>query len=521
MSSYDFEWLSNNLFVSYPFATPAPKAELATPGMPSSSSSLSSSSSPSAVPPDLVDLGTVFTDAVLYTSDMIAERAKLTAMSMLFHWPVLPSHGRCKIEFESGFEIDFDFANPEVDFRAELYGRWLVVEWKMIDTSPLLLPNIGAQSVRDVVCRFLISREKVEGLDRLNLDLSDVDAWLESSVIHTGPQRVRRSFLKIGNYLFELNNALMLEPGFNVNLTFRQPGDPDYIPPAEDAVRQTKTILVDAIPGAGKGRYLRCIPDPAIRTISNVGADNRGNTELDLRDCYWLERPVTSGPTPTPPGSQVQESATIEPHTLKARNACEECCPCSEYVSTYQSLQTIWQEALDVSARLQQILADYVALRQLMIDLGAGDDPSIKVVTRSREGFVIDVSFMFINGSTALESDARIVFDILLSMTPSDFTVEYVGGSGIFSAPGGYSNQAIDPDEVSGGDGSQWELEFTDMNVPIAGAINWTGSFRIKASDDRDRIGTKFTAEVTLKVDDEDLGKAVSASRMKQPENLD
>jgi len=514
VGSYDFEWLSSNLFISYPFVTPAPQAELVAPESPSSSSS------PSAAPPELTNLGTVFADAVLYTSDMLAEQVKLTAMSMLFHWPTLPSHGRCKIEFESGFELDFDYSNPEVEFRAEIYGRWLVVEWKLIDAAPMSLPNLGAQSVRDAVCRFLISLEAVEELDSLNLDLSGVDAWLESGVIHTGPKRVRRAFLKIGNYLFELNDTILLEPGFNINLTHRQFGDPGYVPPDADAVRQLKTVLIDAIPGVGKGRYLRCLPDPAIRTVSGVGADARGNLELDTRDCYWLEKPVASGPSPAPPESQVQEVATVEPHKLRMRNACEECCACEEYVSTYRSLQAIWQAAQTLSARYQQILTDYLALRQTLIDLGAGDDPSIKVVTRSRAGFIVDVSFIFINGNTALEGNTQIVFDILLSLTPFDFDITYVNGSGIFSAAGGYSNQALDPDEVSSGDGSKWELEFTNMTMPSSGAINWTGSFRIRAGD-QDRSGAKFTAEVTLNVDGVEVGKSAAASLLKKPEKLD
>ena len=510
MSSYDFEWLSNNLFVAYPFATPAPKVPLIAAG-----SSSSSSSSSSAVPHAPVDLGEIFADGVVYTSDMFGERMKLVELGMTFNWPDVPTDGYCRLQFEGGFELILDHANPEVTFRAELYGRWMVVEWVLVDTNPLAIPNIGSKSVRDVVCRFLLAAEPLQALDHLDIDLSEEDAWLESSLIHTGPDRVRRVFLKIGQYLFQLNDTVRLEPGFNVDLTYRQPGDPDYTPPDDDAVRQTKTILVDAIPGAGKGRYLRCVPDPFIRTVNNVGPDERGNLEMDPRDCYWLDRPVTSGPSPAPPDSQVQEVATVKPLSLKLRNACEECCPCSEYVSTYENLRSVWTDAQLVAARYDQILADYLSLRQTLVDLGAGDDPSIKTVVRSRAGFVVDVSFLFINGSDPLEADTRIIFKILLAMTPDIFDLEYVEGSGIFSAPGGYSNQALDPD----GDDKEWTLEFTDMNIPIGGAINWTGSFRVKPGAE-DRANAKFTAEVTLYVDGEELGSAGAAARLKRPEQL-
>lgn len=468
------------------------------------------------MPPEPVDLGTVFADGVIYTSDMLAERVKLTAMSMTFNWPGLPTGGRCLLQFEGGFELDLDDANPEVTFRSEIYGRWLVVEWVTVDTTPLPLPNIGAQSVRDVVCRFLLSLDRLNELDWLNIDLSDTDAWLESGIVNTGPRRLRRSFLKIGQYLFQLNDKLLLEPGFNVDLTFRQPGDSDYTPPDPDAVRQTKTILVDAIPGAGKGKYLRCLPDTVIRTVNNTGPDERGNLELDPRDCYWLERPVASGPAPAPPGSQVQEVATVEPHAIKLRNACEECCPCSEYVATYESLQAVWQEALDVSARFTRVLNDYLALRQTMIELGAGDDPTITVTVQTAPGFIGQVSILFINGVEPLEADTRIVFVLDLSTVPSVFPLDYVLGSGSFGAPGGYINQALDPF----GSGGRWELEFTDMNIPIGGAINWTGSFRVGAGS-VDRHDASFVAEVTLRIDNVQRGQTAASAKLKRPELLD
>lgn len=511
----DFEWLSNNLFIAYPFAAPAPLLDVS--GGTSEVFRWGQSTWGEEVwgPSTELDFATVFADAAIYTSDMVAERLKLVDIDIFFNWPNEPTSGTVTLEFEGGQQVHLDPAESDVTFRAELYGRWVVIEWVLDETAVDLIEYPDGVSVRDFVCRFLVSRDKLEEYDRLTLDLSTGDAWLESSLIRTGPRRVRRMFWKVGNFLFSLGDPVRIEPGFNIDLHRKEAGDTGFRVDSDPAVRDPVELFLDAVPGAGKGKYLRCLPRDTITTVNGVGPDELGELTLDPIECYWLEKPLASGPVPII-GGQVDEVGTVEPHELKLHNACVECCSCENYVRVYQNLVDLWDRAKTATDRVYDARDAYLLLRAALVAKGAGEY-SIQVLPRSRSGFVVDVSVMFVNGSDTLipaSQDVKMTFD--LSPAPSEFTGEYVAGSGMYTTKD-ERNRPIDLD----GDWPLFEIDFTGMALPSGATILWQGSFRVTQHSSYNRGGTTLDVRGALEVDDTEIASGVGSVSMKPPEDLD
>ena len=490
--SNDFEWLSNNLFVDYPFATPAPKVNLGEVGSSSSSGG------------NDISVGSIFADAAIYTSDMLPERLKLRYLNLTCAWPSSPTTGQAVLEFEGGQLIVLDPSAANVTFRSEVYGRWVVVEWVLDETEKDLIYYPDGVSVRDVVCRFLLSKDFLENYDELVLDFATEDAWIESSLVKTGPRRVRRMFWKVGDFLFSLGDPVRIEPGFNIDFRRKETGDVGFqLEDTTPVVREPLQLFMDAVPGAGKGRYLRCLPRGFISTISGVGPDEIGDTKLDPVDCYWLEKPLSSGPFPIH-GGQVDEVGTVKPHELKLHNACVECCSCEDYLEVYGNLNRLWARAGIATSRVYRALDGYTLLRDALIAKGAGAQ-SARVLLRSRRGFSFDVSVMFVNGEAAIPANSDLKIELSIDISPSGPSVSYVLGTGMYSGLG-ENDRPLDPS----GSGLSYELDFGGLEMPQGTTLLWQGSFTATGAPDS---VVNMTAKVLL--DDTEIAAGFGAATLK------
>jgi hypothetical protein len=440
----DFEWLSNNLDISYPFKTPAPSFDLG--GTQTS-------------------LGQLIADAVIYTSLTPETNWKLYLIDLTFDWPNAPSSGEIRIRTAAGTTYTLTGADIDTTFNAYIYGRWLVTEW--VRTSA------DDNWTYDMVVRLLWAVNPLSGLATLTKSETDWtdDAWFEDAVIHQGPQRVRKAYYKTGEVYTSLGAELNLAGRFNTDIKVKDPTDNTGfrdIDTVGQEVRPATVLRVDMVPGAGEGKYLRCAP-VELRTINGLGPDTQGNFHLHLKDCYWLERPLDSAPIVG--GEQVDQSATVYPNRLQLHNACEECCACSDYVRVYENLSTLWTMAQSVSNRLYQSLAAYNALRASFLLRTKGGQPVVKLSLVGNRGYTLSLAVVVINGGTdVIAASDTIKVQITFTCTLEDAVITYIDKTGILLEPDN-EQQALDPDGVNN------ELDFSGIEMASGNKLIWTGSY--------------------------------------------
>lgn len=460
----DFDFYSNNLFIAHPFCTPSPIIVIGV---------------------DTVDLSTVFADAVIYTSDFTEERLRVTSLALTFNWPNPPTAGTTALRFGStGTVLTLDPANADTTFRAYIYGAWVIVEWVRKETS-------SGFTVRDTVVRYLLSRDSLESYAAINIDLSAQAAYLESSIVKQGPKRIRRAFWKVGNNYYQLSSPLRIQCGFNMAIQKKEAADnegfrADIVP---DITHPRTTILFNAVPGAGKGKYLKCADYGLLRTINHVPPDDRGNLILAPKDCYWLERPLQAAPTVG--GIQVDKTGVPYPNRLQLHNACVECCACEDYENVYRHLRELWEEAQTVSARIYNLLEEYNALRAQLSDV-----PPLKMTLRAASNFSVGISVMFVN-TTASSVISNCRLELRFHLNPSELNGQYSHGSGIMTAPG-----ALETPVDLEGSWPVYSLSIPLYNMPAGGQVVWTGGIRILRHPTYNRGNAMLVSSVRSYIDD-------------------
>lgn len=473
----DFDRLSNNLDIAYPFQTPAPVFTLG------------------AVQRSL---GNIIADATIYTSIEDDVSWKLYSFDLTFGWPGPPTLGVVRIKSDAGHDLAIDGLHSDTDFNAWVYGRWLVTEWvKVVET-------VGGFTDYDLVVRILWSVDELTAFGSLAKSEADWvnSAWFEAGIVRQGPRRVRRAFYKVGNFYFPLRTELKLAGGFNTDLDVKQAGDAAGfqadVDEAGSAARPETTLLLAMPPGGGIGKYLRCEPQGFLRTINGLGPDAQGNFHLNPKDCYWLERPLLT--VPVVGGEQVDQEATVHPNRLQLRSACEACCSCEAYVDVYETLEELWALAGGASARIYQMLEEYKDLRIEYLVRTKGGQLVVKAGLVSSPGFSLNVAVLVVNGGDEdVAMTDEMTVEISFVTSPDDFGVEYVDKTGQLTVPPG-ARRAFDPVET---DDDTFELTLTGVALAPGNQALWVGQFTVSPSASTSRVASNVTVTETLTVSGE------------------
>lgn len=484
----DFEYLSNNLFISFPFKTPAPLVMIG---------------------PDEIDLGSLFADAHIFTSDVTPRQLRLKSLT-LDTTTLPPTAGVVVLADQNG--DDFITLDEVVaTFRVEEYGRWTVVEWTQTITE------LNGLTGASTVIRFLLSSELLADLVMpLSIVTALDEGFFEDARIKQGPPRVTRFFLKIGETLFPVaGDRLILENGFNIEIKEKEVTDDigfQAEPFSPSEVRPKQILQWNAVPGAGRGQFLRCQPRDVIRTLNGVGPNERGNVNLRPNECYWWEIPLINPPVDVD-GQQVTQEGNAVPATLQLHNACVECCSCEAFAAAYQNLLNLWNRARAAAARIDAIRVDYA---DLIGDIGSAE-PAVQVIAKSRAGFTVDVSVLVTPGADGIEAESTITLVLTLDPTPGALILKYIDGSGLLNTSD-ETNLALDP---VGGGGS-YTIQLQDFTLTSSGFISWTGSFRaLDSGEGGSRTGAAIAIAAALTIDAESHGSAGTTIKLKPPEALD
>ena len=313
------------------------------------------------------------------------------------------------------------------------------------------------------------------------------------SLVKQGPSKLRRVFIKRGSALEQVTGPgeeLSIGTGFNMELT---PQDNVLV-----GGRQLKPIAIDAVPGAGAGQYLRCIRNAYLITLTGVPAGDNGNTKLFPEECYWLERPLTSGPTIVEPVEHgITYSGELASNALQLHNSCGPCCSCDDYIATYAHMREIWDRARTVSSGYYDLRLRYYALIAAYNE-AVGALAGLLSITQYLDDYMV-VQLRLINDS-AVVIPAGVTLS--LSFVLSAGTYAYSPGSGVVSGPG--VSQQLDPTDPNGDP----ELIF-DFALQARTSTLWTGMWKLTGMVAADTVtatvvvsnGIDDSAAVTLTIE--------------------
>lgn len=245
------------------------------------------------------------------------------------------------------------------------YGAWIVVTLMSLETSgsssSSSSSSSGVGSELPTVLHIVFPADVVEtagSIKTYRFWKKTDDIEVLASLVKQGPGKLRRLFIKRGDELVQVagpGEPVLIGKGFNMSIE------------AQEATlvggRQIVPITLDAVPGAGAGRYLICQRNAYLRTLTGVPPSEIGAAQLKPEECYWLERSMSEGPTPVAePRNNITEEGTLAPNELQLHNSCGPCCSCEDYVATYAHLRDIWDRARVASANFYTLRDGYHGL---------------------------------------------------------------------------------------------------------------------------------------------------------------
>jgi hypothetical protein len=328
-----------------------------------------------------------------------------------------------KLVFENGdILVDWSTSNLPIDdvtYSTYVFGDYTVFQWSLIS---LLSDGFTPP---ETVARFTVL---TSAIGDFTYPLLPTDAWLTPGVVQPRTDRVRRTAVKlpgvpccIGGGFAE--GAVAFEAGNNVRLSVKAP---DRLLPGETApVRRPTTVVIDAVPGAGTGRFPSCTnPDLVITSIKGVQPNVHGDWHLEGQDCLWWERPLTGSVLP-PTRPHTDYAGTVLPHTMQLHADCVPCCDCSDFQAAYEAYTRLWNRALAVAARIEALRLRYNVLTADVLAAQDNDPVRLELTVTTRPDFHLAVGTIIANNSGQDLSNVSLTWNL----APIGFI--FTEGSGI------------------------------------------------------------------------------------------
>lgn len=236
MFKQDFEWLTSNTRVAYPFVGQVDS--------PTGSS------------------GTPFSDLVV---DAYLTYKTDEEQDIRLHSLGDPSGASVDVEFRFA-DNSVAFSSVGADFKKSAMGIWTFLEWSK---------DGGA-------ARLLLDTSKIS---EFTWPATPTDAYLVGHAVQP-----LQSFVDTLNAEGESYDGFIeLLAGYNIKLEVRESLS------LTPSVRKKTRVRISVDPGSGLGTYPDCTFDPPpVYTINGIGPDSQGNFIMNPQDCYRGQPPVTN-----------------------------------------------------------------------------------------------------------------------------------------------------------------------------------------------------------------------------------
>lgn len=218
------------------------------------------------------------------------------------------------------------------------YTRFSTWCWGLRKTSTACAPTYDYRVYEWIgnygVCRLVTYQTWPESSDDSDADaarsysvnLTPVSAVIDERAVYKMPKRITTLILpNIGSSgVTVTRSAVDFVAGLNTAIT-----------PADELIRgarRVSQITMDAIPGAGGGKYIDCEDSsPPVRSINGVGGPK---IAIAAKDCLWSRTP-----TVVTPANKLLPAFPTDTHRLQLGSNCPACCTCADYVdlATYMN----------------------------------------------------------------------------------------------------------------------------------------------------------------------------------------
>jgi len=375
---------------------------------------------------------------------------------------------------ESEDEIVLDQNDVDVEFQWIYYGAWGVASWyRQLDVFARFIVPLSAITDDGGGNEMIVT-----GYDGALIAQSADNYLLQQGVVAGGPGKLQRVFWKQGDQVqlvADRGEELVLQAGFNMQLGEAEEAD-DTVYEAEEFTlsegRPLTQLAIDAVPGAGMGKYLLCPGSQYLLTLNGAGPNAQGDVKLKPVDCYWLERPLAGPIIGKVPEHGISGTAEMQPNAVGVRNACLPCCSCADYISTYLHMKEIWDRGKAVSERIYGLRGQVIALStEYDLLMSDGADP-ITLTIREPTDLLIQLAHL---NTTPNEVTAEMIWTISID-GPGGMTESFTAASGIAKA--GAAIELVDPSVVSGD-----YVVATTLDVPPNTWIFWSGLWTLGGVD--------------------------------------
>lgn len=434
----DFEFLSSNLLISYPFSTPAPSVTVGV---------------------DTVNLGALFSDAILYVDSGTEQRValkyfKLDQGSGALDITLNYADGTLLAALSSGSDVS----------RIETYGRWIVTELRREGDDP-------------IIARFVLPDTAV---DPLEVTVAGTGAVIEPSLVTRPPSKVKTAYLKVGANLYQLADEIVFDGGYNFDIEQRATRG--------TTARPLQVIRMTAEAGGGIGPFIEPAEQPKVRTIAGAApTSDKGTIDLIGGECYTL--------TPIP-----------ENNELELRVICGQCCSCEDYVTVYEGLKALWDQAVEIGESVNSYFEQYTdLLSRLSIGGGGGPDPTLTSKVVSRPNFYIDLAWLVIIGTNPIPTGTDVYVELVFTATPDTAPLpgaNYMTGSGelIFES----EDPVVLNPTGTGTTDDPFKFDLTSYDHDALATSLWTGTFQASMSLEKE-TDPEVLMELKLFVDGDEV----------------
>ena len=438
----DFDFLSNNIQIAYPFVTDVDVTR------PSGSATLA---------PLMAALRYYTYDR--READLYVDEIDLRSSD---GFTTLDT-AKASLRWSDGTTVALEDA-VTAEAKVYAYGAWVVVTWRRTVTSEL-----------PAVLHVVFPVAQVES-DTFRFWKDTEDIVVLPSLVKQGPGKVRRVYIKRGSDLMEVagpGDEVVLDKGFNMEVESTE----------EELVggRQLTPVEINAVAGAGIGQYLKCVENAYLLTVNSVPPNENYDLGVKPEECYWLERGLATGPTPLPePYKGITNTGTLRLNEFQLHNACGPCCSCEDYIATYNHMKAIWDRARLVSDGFYVLNSQWTAIVAAFVGIAEGLTGvlSLSQYDTDTETYLI-MTVKVTNDSDADTVAAGVKATMTVNMSAGSYT--YVGGSGIIASS--LFHGLVNPTDPDGTP----EVEF-DFEFPPLSSATWTGLWKLSSVSAGDTV---------------------------------
>ena len=249
-----------------------------------------------------------------------------------FSWAPISVNAADIVLIDANDRIIFNSTAPDGAIPKKFSTRdwgddYTIYEWRGVDT----------------VCRLVAYKTippDFTGDTAQPTNLAPESAVLDERAVYKMPRRVT-SLTTALRTLTETDVNFI--SGYNITTTTN---------PVARGLRRSTQLVVNAVPGAGYGKYSDCTDEPAV--ISSINGLTGPDITIDASDCLWLK---VAGAVNPDTGNFVPERTSYAGtvvHELSSN--CPACCSCDDFVDTAEYMNTVRDVYKNIGDRAHVVL---------------------------------------------------------------------------------------------------------------------------------------------------------------------